>query len=76
MGAPVSLVDVRLQPQADVVELLEEWLAMAKSGELRSVVCVGESSGLATSTAHAMGDGDVSHLICAIERVKLRMLLQ
>lgn len=70
----VSLEERQLAPHPDVVATCEELLERAKAGRIRSIAVVMEVQGRCTSTAYAMGDGDVAHLVCAIERVKLRLL--
>jgi hypothetical protein len=39
----VSLASARREPDSEVVDLLREWLALAKRGEIRSVVLTGEA---------------------------------
>lgn len=50
------LKDLNAQPDQDVVEVLEEALAKARSGELRSVAIVGTLTGHATYTDHSTRD--------------------
>ncbi len=38
------------------------------------VAIAAECAGQCTSTAYNMGDGDVAHLVLALERLKLRLL--
>jgi len=70
----VDLSEVRAVADPDVVERLTEALEMAQAGKLVSVAIVGQRIGSATTTAYSFGTGDVAHLVCAIERLKLRLL--
>lgn len=71
---PVKLASRRLAPQPEVVEMLADALKRAKAGEIRSVALAGESVGCGTWSQWATGDGDVAHLVCSIERLKLGLL--
>ncbi len=79
----LSVIDgIRALPRAndEVVELLESWLARAKKGEVQSFAIAAECAfdneeGTGTATQYMLGTGDVSALVCALERVKLRLLL-
>ena len=59
---------------SDVVEILGEMLEKAKAGDLRSVAIAFESRECGTGSSFALGDGDTAHLVCAMERLKLRLL--
>ena len=70
------LRDINEEPDEDVVAELEEALAMAKNGQMRSVVIAASLTGHATYTAYATRDlqeviGLVSflhHTLCAKQR--------
>ena len=72
----VYLAKERARPDPGVVGVLTESLARAKRGELRSVVVCGELEAGATCTAFATGDGDLAHMVLAIETLKLRLLTE
>lgn len=74
MGETVSLTEIRLQPRTEVVEAIEELLADAKSGRIRGYAFVGSLSDHCMATGYELGDGAVADLVCAIERLKLRLL--
>ena len=61
-------------PRDDVVEVLAELLERARDGHIRSVAIAWEARGSGTGSAFALGDGDLAHLVCAQERLKLRLL--
>lgn len=69
-------MESQLQPCADVVEVAERMLEMAKAGEIRAIAIACEAPGACAVTAFAMGDGDVAHLVLSIERLKLRLLTE
>lgn len=68
---PVQL----LQPQANVIDLLERLLVEARSGELRSIVCFGE---YASRRYRYNGSGSLNTgaIIVAFEHWKLDTLLE
>jgi len=72
--APVDLTALLLAPVPEVVDLLEQLLDRARSGDLRSIACAGQSTAAGTYTCHELGDGDLAHLVTAMERSKLRLL--
>jgi len=67
------LKNINEEPDEDVVAQLEEALAMAKSGRIRSVVIAASLTGHATYTAYATRDlqeaigmvGFLHHTLCA-----------
>jgi hypothetical protein len=73
---PVALSKVRSAPVPAVIELLEGLLEDARSGYLRGFVFAGQTSAHETLRAHCIGEADVAHLVCAIEREKLALLLE
>lgn len=62
------------EPVPGVVACCEEMLARAKSGDLLSIAVAAQSRGASTSTAYDNSEGDVAYLVCALERLKLRLL--
>jgi hypothetical protein len=60
--------------QSDVTGLLRNMLQRAEAGQIRAVAVAAHSGRGDTGSAYALGDGDIAHLVCAIERVKLRLL--
>lgn len=76
MSDTIPFTPATAKPDPDVIEALEEALALAKSGELRTVALVGELAGLRTFTTFTMQDmqrqiGAVSflhHTLCARQR--------
>ena len=73
MSSEVSVI-ASSSVQEDVVGVLEDMLARAKRGEVRAVALACHLVPTSTSTIYALGDGNVAHLVCALERVKLRLL--
>jgi hypothetical protein len=73
-GGVVSLEERKLAPNEHIVALFEDLLQRAKDGRIRSVALAMGVVGNQTSSAFEIGDGDVAHLVCSIERVKLRLL--
>lgn len=73
---PISLAERQLQPCADVVDVAERILEMAKAGKICAIAIAYEAPGACTGTAFAMGDGDVAHVLLPIERLKLRLLTE
>lgn len=74
MADVVELSEVLTEPVAEVVEALQELLADAESGNLRGFALAGHTQGDCTMSFMVNGDGDVAHLVCALERTKLRLL--
>ena len=70
------LRDINQKPDEDVVAELEEALAMAKSGRIRSVAIAASLTGHATYTSYATRDlqeaiglvGFLHHTLCAKQR--------
>ena len=56
MADPITLPDRNSEPDASTVEVLENALAEAKSGRLRSVVLVGNMTGNVTFTDYSTTD--------------------
>lgn len=78
---PMANIVALPKPAADIeiVERLQDMLDRAKRGEVVSVAIAAQTrhEGAALDTANAFSfgeDGDVAHLVCAIERLKLRLL--
>jgi len=66
-------------PARSIVQLAEDMLARAKRGEIIAIAVAAhvrvDGVDTGTSSAYSLGDnGDVAHLVCAIERVKLALL--
>ena len=75
MSNVVDLQEAKPKPQPAIVRLLRDLLDRAESGELRAVAIASQGQGNSTCSSWSLGeDGDVAHLVCAIERVKLRLL--
>lgn len=70
----ISLKEARIEPIAEVVDALEGMLAEARAGTLRgyAIVTVGTES--THGTQFILGEGSISEYVCAIERLKLRLL--
>ena len=76
VGVVKRLRDVNEEPDEDVVTELEDALAMAKSGQMRSVVIAASLTGHATYTSYATRDlqeaigivGFLHHTLCAKQR--------
>jgi hypothetical protein len=69
-----DVIEFRLTAQADVVSVLRDALKMAENGEIRAVAVAFHVDRRSTGTVYAIGDGDVAHLVCALERLKMRLL--
>lgn len=75
-GVVKQLRDINEKPDEDVVAELEEALAMAKSGRIRSVAIAASLTGHATYTSYATRDlqeaiglvGFLHHTLCAKQR--------
>lgn len=72
-GRVLKLADPT-EPNPALVELLEEYLARAKSGELRSVAIAGHLSGSRTSSG--FGGENYANLLGGMEILKARILRQ
>jgi len=70
----LRVTQFRKVAQQDVVGMLKEMLAMARSGHLRAAAVAVHADIGNTGGVFALGDGDVAHLICSLERIKLRLL--
>ena len=73
-GGFLVALQAETHAQADVVDCLRHLLQKAERGDLRAVGVVAQARMSGTSTAYALGDGDMAHLVCAIERLKTRLL--
>ena len=69
----LDLLSVRPEPDAELVDRLEDILALARSGDLRSFWCVGGLVGGDTMTSTGPSD-DIWRDIGAIEALKFRMI--
>lgn len=70
----MSIEVLKSEPVPDVIEICEDLLERAKAGTMIAIAVAAQSASATTTTVYSIGDGDVAHLICAIERVKLRLL--
>lgn len=61
-------------PQEGVIGALREALEMAERGEIRAIAIATHCDNRSTGTIYALGDGNIAHLVCALERLKLRLL--
>lgn len=73
---PVSLTEIRSQPDPTTVRLIEEMLEDARSGKLRAVGIVGVYEGRHTDYAIHTGDAAIADLLMAVERLKHRVLTE
>jgi hypothetical protein len=73
-GTITFLREVKREPVADVVCVLEELLRRAQEGEILGIAVA--AAMVESRTAHqcVVGKADIAHLVTAIERVKLRLL--
>ena len=74
VGEPVLKAVVMHEPQEGVICTLRDMLARAERGEVRAVAIAAHTVPTNTSTVYALGDGNIAHLVCALERLKLRLL--
>ena len=69
------MIKIIEQPPNDaLVDLLEDLLNKAKSGEVISIAVAMHTKGNCTTTAFELGRGDIAHLNLALDRIKLRLL--
>lgn len=61
-------------PVREVVALLEETLARAKTGEVIGVGLAMSCGGRSEATAFAVGEGSIATLVLSTERLKARLL--
>jgi hypothetical protein len=54
--------------------MLRHMLHLAEAGHIRAVAVAVHSDIADTGTGFALGDGDIAHLVLALERTKLRLL--
>jgi hypothetical protein len=74
-GGRVHALPVRLPSSERCIERIRELLAMAERGEVCGVAFAVQLRGSLSASGHAIeDDGDISHLVTALERVKLRLL--
>lgn len=71
-----AIREVKAEPSAAIVQLLRDLLAMAERGEILAFAAVADLRGKETATAWAKHDdeGNISALVCGLERIKLRLL--
>lgn len=62
---PKARPPVKEQPQFEVIELLESYLARAKSGELQGVAIAGALADGHTTEAYELGGGPYGHVLMA-----------
>ncbi len=76
MNEPSNLVELKAAPaSAEIVELLQCLLERAHRGQIRAIAVAVHERPMDTGSTFSLGtDGDVAHLVTAIERVKLRLL--
>jgi hypothetical protein len=72
--AALKVLGFKQYAQGDVVDMLEDMLAMAKSGHIRAAAVAIHADVGNTGGGFALGNGDVAHLVCSLERIKLRIL--
>ena len=70
----LRVLQFKQHPQGDVVDMLEEVLAMAKRGHIRAAAIAVHADIGDTGGGYALGDGDIAHLVCSLERIKKRLL--
>ncbi|KKM63621.1 hypothetical protein LCGC14_1509610 [marine sediment metagenome] len=70
-----KLVALKREPTPGVVRCLEEMLKAAKAGDIFSIAIAAQGDDASTVTAFDNSEGDVAHMVCALERLKLRLLL-
>lgn len=71
-----NVVLLQNEVSEDMVETLEHYLEKAKRGELVALSIAAQVDGSSTSTYFHLQGGSVAHLVCAIERLKLRLLTE
>jgi hypothetical protein len=69
-----KVLEFKKVAQGDVVGMLKEMLAMARSGHLRAAAVAVHADTGDTGGAFALGNGDIAHLVCSLERIKQRLL--
>lgn len=76
MTQSATLIELpRPAPDGTVIEILEAMLGRARRGEVNGIAIAAHVNVTDTATVYRVGQhGDVAHLVCAIERVKLRLL--
>lgn len=71
----VQLRELKPRPEPSVVNVLRDLLARAEAGDILAIAVATHLRENRTGSAWSLGkDGDVAHLVCAIERVKARLL--
>jgi len=70
----IDLSVARSEPVASVVDMFEDLLRRAKSGEVRSAIVCGTCAGGTIYHAHDTAEGGRFELIGAVEAVKARIL--
>lgn len=73
-GDVVPLRPADPAPVEDVVRKLRDILARAERGEVIGIAVACSMNDRRTASVYEVGEGDVSHLVTAMERLKLRLL--
>ena len=71
MSAPVHILPFAA-PNAELIEMLQDLLALAEKGELRSLAVAGVLRSQLVRTGFSAGDASVFEMLGAIEHVKQR----
>lgn len=74
MDKPVDLEAVRKEPCKNVIELLEELLDKARTGEIRAVAVASASAGATGATYRRCADVPYSDLYLGVARLQRLML--
>ena len=77
MSAQTNVVQLKTAtPEAhpEMVRMVEALLVRVKSGEVLSLAVAVQLTGGETGTVYSLAEGDVAHLVCAMERLKIRLL--
>jgi hypothetical protein len=61
-----KVLEFKKVAQGDVVGMLKEMLAMARSGHLRAAAVAVHADIGDTGGCFALGDGDIAHLVCCL----------
>jgi len=72
--SPTPLRLAEIAPVPEVVEMLEQALARARSGEIRGIGLAMACAGNADMTALCTGDMSIATLVLANRRLELRLL--
>lgn len=63
-------------PNEEIISFLEDFLALAKSGELRSLAIAGVLQGKYVRSGFATGDASVFETLGAIEGLRYRFIVR